>query len=146
MAGTPRRIPMEATALAFKARLRHLIADSGLNYAELAERCGLSASTIGDWANDKLPQTPNVVGLAKLATYFDVATDYLLGKVDSRHGLPASYWLVDLDYVDAVTNGDRSVLDDPDQHPAVPIPRRAKLMSSNDYEKLKRRMRKERGA
>jgi hypothetical protein len=104
--------------------------------------------------NKKEAATPNVPNLVAIARFFGVALSWLTGECDSRNGLPPSHWLVDLDYVEALEAGDESVIADPTKVAAVPIPERAKMMPSADYQRLhqkvmaivQRHMRERRGS
>jgi transcriptional regulator with XRE-family HTH domain len=131
---------MEDLVLAFKARFRQLISESGMTYAQVAEAISASSSAVGNWANDKDPATPSVPRLVSIARRFDVALSWLVGECDSRNGLPANCWIVDLDYVDAWKRGDRSVLDDESEYLGAPIPPRAKIMTSKEYDRLEREL------
>ncbi|MDE6374027.1 MAG: helix-turn-helix domain-containing protein [Clostridia bacterium] len=48
-----------------------------INQVELANALGVSKQCISNWENDNIQ--PSVEMLIKLADYFDVSTDYLLG-------------------------------------------------------------------
>jgi len=49
--------------------------------AELERDCGISNGTIGKWGVNTYSPTTN--NLEKLADYFNVTTDYLLGRTDN---------------------------------------------------------------
>ena len=55
-----------------KLRLAH-----GINQVELARELHVSKQCVSNWENDNIQ--PSVDMLIKLARYFDVSTDYLLG-------------------------------------------------------------------
>ena len=61
----------------FGERLRELRKEKGLSCRALAKILGTSDSTIVFWENDKSEITG--VNLVKLAKYFGVTSDYLLG-------------------------------------------------------------------
>ncbi len=64
----------------FAQRLLELRHEKGISQAQLAKDLNLSYAIICFWENDKSePTAPNIV---KLADYFNVSTDYLLGKKD----------------------------------------------------------------
>ena len=46
----------------------------------LAKVLGMSQQTISRWENNVVE--PDIKSLIKIADYFDVTTDYLLGRVD----------------------------------------------------------------
>lgn len=64
----------------FGERLKELRIQKGLGQNKLAELLGLSNSSISYWENGK--QEPNASALFKLADYFSVSVDYLLGLED----------------------------------------------------------------
>ena len=59
-------------------RLRNLRAEKGMGQNALAEALGVSNASISYWENGK--QEPSVSAIYKLAVYFDVSVDYLLGR------------------------------------------------------------------
>lgn len=65
----------------FRDRASELIIKSNLTQSELKEALGVSAGTISDLKNQKSPP-PNAETLYKLAKYFNVSADYLLGLSD----------------------------------------------------------------
>jgi len=54
----------------------------GINQVEMAESLGVSKQCISNWENDNIQ--PSVEMLIKIAVYFNVTTDYLLGMSDKR--------------------------------------------------------------
>ncbi|MCL2409836.1 MAG: helix-turn-helix transcriptional regulator [Oscillospiraceae bacterium] len=61
-------------------RILELRETAGLNQAELAEKIGVSQSTLASW---ELGETePDVDNMVKLSNCFDVAIDYLLGRTN----------------------------------------------------------------
>lgn len=78
---------------AFALRLRRLRLDRGLSPSETARACGLQADAICRYELDK--QTPSISSLTALANFFEVSTDYLLGRTDLRR-LPDSNALSDM--------------------------------------------------
>ena len=62
----------------FSKKLAELRREKGLSQAALAQALGVDASTIAKYeTNDRLP---DVYTLSRIADYFDVSTDYLLGR------------------------------------------------------------------
>ena len=61
-----------------KDRLKELRKRKGLSQVALAERLGLSKSTIGAYETGDI--TPSVDALNTIADFFNVDIDYLLGK------------------------------------------------------------------
>lgn len=69
-------MPREAFAVTLKMlRLQH-----GLTQQELAERLGLSPVTISGYENGH--REPSIEILERIADYFEVSVDYLLGRED----------------------------------------------------------------
>ena len=64
----------------FAERLRELRTEKGVGQNKLAADLGLSNASISYWENGK--QEPTASAIVKLARYFDVPTDYLLGLID----------------------------------------------------------------
>ena len=54
------------------------LAKQGLSVFDLAEKLNLSRNSIYSWKN-----SPKAETLEKVAEYFDVTTDYLLGRTDN---------------------------------------------------------------
>ena len=70
----------------FKDRLKDLRKAKGLSQVALAERLGLSKSTIGAYETGDI--TPSVEALNTIADFFNVDMNYLLGKEEqSRYFL-----------------------------------------------------------
>lgn len=70
-------------------KIKNLRIKTGLTQSELAIEVGLPQSCISLWEKGK--REPNLNGLKKLAEYFQVSTDYLLGLTatsnESREGV-----------------------------------------------------------
>ena len=66
----------------FCERLRGLRKEQGLTQREMAEACSVKPRTYQDYEYDK--SYPTVAGLIFLADFFDVSTDYLLGRSERR--------------------------------------------------------------
>lgn len=67
----------------FAERLKSERLNKNLKQSELADSLFLDRSSISKYETGKqIPETPT---LEKLATYFDVSIDYLLGKSDIRN-------------------------------------------------------------
>ena len=58
-------------------KLKELRTAVGLTQTELAEKLGISDKSLHRYENEK--SKPDFFALSKLATYFDVSADYLLG-------------------------------------------------------------------
>ncbi len=64
----------------FAKRLKELREERGLTTSALANEIGVSHVAIGRWERNL--RTPNIEILYKLAVYFKVTTDYLVGLSD----------------------------------------------------------------
>lgn len=64
-------------------RLKLLREEKGLNQIELGKIINVSGQALGMYENEK--RDMNTVILKKLAEYFNVSIDYLLGKSDVRN-------------------------------------------------------------
>ncbi len=64
----------------FASRLRELIDTNNLTLPVLAEAIGVSRQAIGQWREGNT--VPDILDLKKLAAYFHVSSDYLLGITD----------------------------------------------------------------
>lgn len=67
----------------FQERLKSLRKEKNLTIEELAKNLGSAKSTISRYENGL--REPKKDFLELLCTYFDVSTDYLLGKTDKRN-------------------------------------------------------------
>jgi len=61
----------------FAERLNELRIEKGLNLKQLGEKVGISDVALGRW--EKGTRIPNIESAAKLAKFFNVSTDYLIG-------------------------------------------------------------------
>lgn len=64
----------------FAERLKGLRLEMGVGQNKLAHDLGLSNASISYWENCK--QEPTISAIYKLAVYFDVSSDYLIGMDD----------------------------------------------------------------
>lgn len=64
-------------------RLKFLRNEKGENLEKIAKYLDVSIQTISNYENGKREMTPDTI--IKLAEYFNVSTDYLLGKSDIRN-------------------------------------------------------------
>ena len=64
----------------FGTRLKQLRNENGLHQDELAEKIGVKRAVVGQYENDKV--FPSVEVLIKIADYFEVSIDYLLGRTN----------------------------------------------------------------
>jgi transcriptional regulator with XRE-family HTH domain len=59
-------------------RIFNLFKQSGKKYIQLAGEIGIKSSTITQWKKGK--QKPSLDAVVKIADYFDVPVDFLLGR------------------------------------------------------------------
>ena len=64
-------------------RLRFLRNEKGESLEKIAKFLNVTIQTISNYENEKRDMTPDTI--LKLSEYFEVSTDYLLGKSDIRN-------------------------------------------------------------
>jgi len=69
----------------FATRLKELREKKHLTQEELGNMLNISRSSIASWESDR--RTPGFDTLQKLADFFTVSLDYLLGRADNPDGL-----------------------------------------------------------
>ena len=69
-------------------RIRELRTLRNISQVELASALGVTKQSVSNWENDNIQ--PSIEMLIKLANFFGVSTDYLLG-IDDREVLDVSY-------------------------------------------------------
>ncbi|MEW6448256.1 MAG: helix-turn-helix domain-containing protein [Bacillota bacterium] len=70
--------------LSLKERLKLLREEKGLTQEKLAKNLSLSVSAIGMYEAGE--RQPPYATLERIASFFDVSVDYLLGRTEERHG------------------------------------------------------------
>ncbi len=65
---------------AFAERLLELRKERGVSQAQLAKEVGVSYAIVCYWETDR--SEPTAINIVKLADYFCVSADYLLGRSD----------------------------------------------------------------
>lgn len=71
----------------FRIRLKELRETMGLSQYSFADAFGISQSTIGNWEAGK--REPNFDTMQRLADFFGVSVDYLLGRESAPDEIPA---------------------------------------------------------
>jgi len=66
--------------MSFGKRIKRLREDKGVRQEDIGKMFNVSKSAVSQWENDI--RTPDMDIIIKLADYFDVSTDYLLGRTD----------------------------------------------------------------
>lgn len=64
--------------LALNENIKRLRLARGLNQVEFAKAMGVSKQCVSNWENDNV--MPSVEMLIKIADFFNVTTDYILGR------------------------------------------------------------------
>ncbi len=64
----------------FAEKIKELRLDKKLKQCDLAKALSVDQRTISNWENSR--NEPDFKTLVKIANYFDVSTDYLLGLED----------------------------------------------------------------
>lgn len=62
----------------FAKRIKYLRQTKELNQVQLSEKLGVAKQSVSNWENDNI--MPSVEMLEKIADFFNVSTDYLLGR------------------------------------------------------------------
>jgi transcriptional regulator with XRE-family HTH domain len=65
-------------------RIFLLMNEHGISQKKMAEILGTSPSVLSDWKSDKRTLNPSYKQIKKIATHFNVTTDYLLGQTDEK--------------------------------------------------------------
>ena len=69
----------------FPKQIKYLRQSRALSQVQLADKLGVKKQSISNWENDNI--RPSVEMLEKIADFFDVGTDYLLGREEKGKGL-----------------------------------------------------------
>lgn len=62
----------------FANQIKYLRQTRELNQVQLAEKLGVAKQSVSNWENDNI--MPSIDMLEKIADFFSVSTDYLLGR------------------------------------------------------------------
>lgn len=63
-------------------RIRELRGSRGISQIQLANKLGVTKQSVSNWENDNI--LPSIEMLVKIANFFEVSTDYLLGLDKKR--------------------------------------------------------------
>ena len=69
--------------LILNENIKRLRLARGLNQVEFAKIMGVSKQCVSNWENDNV--MPSIEMLVKIADYFNVTTDYVLGRNEKTH-------------------------------------------------------------
>ena len=78
----------------FANRIKNLRRSKELNQVQLAEKLGVKKQSISNWENDNI--MPSIDMMIRIADFFHVSTDYLLGRDIHETGTPAALDLTGL--------------------------------------------------
>ena len=70
--------------MAINERLKKLRTSRGLSQSEMADKLGVSLSSYQKYERDKGSVTPSLDVLVRIADYYDVSVDYLLGRANKE--------------------------------------------------------------
>lgn len=70
---------MEAVSARFKERLDELLSAQGVKQIDLVRHLGVTKTTVSRYANGRIPDAET---LDRIARFFRVSVDYLLGRTD----------------------------------------------------------------
>ena len=68
----------------FATQLKLLRQSKEMNQVQLASKLGVTKQTVCNWENDNI--MPSVELLIRIADFFNVSTDYLLGRYQPEYG------------------------------------------------------------
>lgn len=67
----------------FGENIKNLRIHKGINQVQLALHLGVTKQSVSNWENENIQ--PSIDTLIKIADFFDVTTDYLLGRESGRY-------------------------------------------------------------
>ena len=76
----------------FGERLKELRLERGLRQDDIGKILNVGKSTISQWENNV--HMPDLESVSKLASYFNVSIDYLLGHSNNRYGLDSVFQVI----------------------------------------------------
>ena len=69
--------------LMLNENIKRLRMARGLNQVEFAKAMGVSKQCVSNWENDNV--MPSIEMLVKIANFFNVTTDYVLGRTEKTY-------------------------------------------------------------
>ncbi len=121
----------------FAERLRMTLALRDLTQTELGRRIGRQQRTVSDWcAANTLPNADDILACAR---ELNVATDWLLGRVDHPSGLNPGSWVLDEDLLATARSDRRAAV-----KPGYRVGRRPLVLEDGAAQALFEDIRKER--
>lgn len=80
-------------AINFRRTVKQLMADNKTTGTQLAEVCGVNKSTISCWLSGAY--LPSGIKIVKIAKYFHVSVNYLIGKDTTPYETPTTITTID---------------------------------------------------
>lgn len=77
---------------AFKIRMKELRNEKGITQYEMAEQLSFTRASVGHW--EQGARVPNYKNLTKIADFFGVSVDYLLGNTDLQNQYEAVGYII----------------------------------------------------
>ena len=111
----------------FKYRLRDLREQERISGAKLGKYLNVGKSTVSMWENGKNYPTANM--LQKIADYFHVSVDYLLGKTNVKNEVAISD--INLDEFEVALHGEVKELTDDAKEKILEYARLLKMKEEN---------------
>ena len=92
----------------FKKRFGQLINSRGFNQKETAEALNINTTSVSRYFMDR---TPDTLVLWRIADYFNVSTDWLLGRSDEKYAVLSEQEKSLLEKYKLATRDDRLIID-----------------------------------
>lgn len=132
--------PMEQSLPVFASVFRKLLADRQLTPTAFAREVGLAQSTVQKWHAGA--SEPDHTGLRTIAAFFGCSADHLLGIASPPSDLRPGNWLIDTDEYEYLRT--TREVDDDDHNWASAIPERFRVVTSSEYQSMRKRLPRER--
>lgn len=113
----------------FASQLQNLRKLRGLSQSALAKQTGVPQATISRWETGEAE--PGLLGIKKLATFFDVSADVICSLAAPPDKMRPGNWLLDVDALEQRQPGDAW---------AVAIPERFRIVTSSEYQSLRKEL------
>ena len=117
-------------------RLKSLRTAKGLSQADVASAIKHAQSTVSDWEIER--SEPSATALLRLSHLLGASIDYLVGATEHPLSLRPGDWIVDMDVFDGALAGQKF---DADEGLAAPIPSRFRVVTSSEYQAMKKQLR-----
>lgn len=81
-------------------QIKLLRTSKGISQTSLAKTLGVSKQSISNWENDNI--MPSIDMLVRIADYFDVSTDFLLGRSENHYLITEGLSEVQIAHIQAI--------------------------------------------